>query len=638
MSPPEVLVGLDAATRAYGTQVLLDAVSLGVRTGDRIGVVGPNGAGKSTLLALLAGAQTPDAGRVWRMAGVSVGLLAQGDPGGDDPAALGPALAGVDLPGVDLSAGASTVGEYVVGGREVHEWAGDARVRSVLDGLFGGVGMPGLPQGPTTSLATLSGGERRRVQLARLLVGRTDQLLVLDEPTNHLDLEAVGWLAEYLTEAPGLRRGALVVATHDRWFLDAACRDTWEVHDGTVDAYEGGYAAYVLARAERARIASATEARRANLLRKELAWLRRGAPARTSKPRFRLDAAATLIADEPPPRDRVALAGFAAARLGRTVLELEDVSLRLGGRSLLEQVTWRLGPGDRVGVVGANGAGKTSLLRLLVGQLAPQSGRVVRGASVVLGYLPQAGLTLDPGLRALEAVEQVAREVTIAGRTVGASSLLETFGLGGQRSWTRLGELSGGQRRRVGLLCVLMGGANVLVLDEPTNDLDVETLTALEDVLDSWAGTLVVVTHDRYVLERVTDRVVGLFGDGQVRDLPGGVDEFLRRRAELATRNARGAGSAPLADRPAPPRADAAGLRAAGKELTRIERALARLEAVQVGLHEQMVAHATDHERLARLNGELMALAEERARLEETWLAVGSALEEAAASDPTGRA
>ncbi|HMA45714.1 MAG TPA: ABC-F family ATP-binding cassette domain-containing protein, partial [Frankiaceae bacterium] len=493
MSP--VLLTVEGVGKAYGTRRLLSAVTLGLADRDRVGVVGRNGAGKSTLLRLLAGAEPPDSGRVVATGGLRAGLLAQDGP--FDPAA--------------------TVRAAVVGGVPEHEWAGDPRRRTVLSGL-------GLSATLAAPLATLSGGERRRVALAALLVRDLD-LLLLDEPTNHLDVEAVSWLAAHLAA----RRGGLVVATHDRWFLDEVCDRTWEVVDGRVEAYDGGYSAYVLARSERARLAATAEQRRQNLLRKELAWLRRGPPARTGKPRFRVEAANALIADEPPPRDELALRTFAASRLGKDVYDVEDVTVALGGRLLLDRVTWRLGPGDRVAVLGPNGSGKTTLLRLLLGRVRPSSGTVRRGRTVRPAYLPQSvdppsegggldpseGGGLDPRLRAREAVEEVARVLPVGrGREITAAQALERFGLPAGRQWTPVGALSGGERRRLHLLRLLMGRPNVLLLDEPTNDLDVDTLTALEDLIDGWPGTLVVVSHDRYFLERTCDAVVALLGDG----------------------------------------------------------------------------------------------------------------------------
>jgi len=590
------LVNLEDVRLAYGTRNLLDAVSLGIAAGDRIGVVGRNGGGKTTLLDVLARRRSPDGGRVTHTGGLEIGFLSQRDE-------LDPE---------------HTVRYALVGDAPDHAWRSDPRIRGLADVLLAGLDLDGLVQ-------PLSGGERRRLALARLLVEDPD-LLLLDEPTNHLDVESVDWLAGHLAA----RRGALVAVTHDRWFLDAVCLRTWEVEGGQVHAYDGGYAAYVLAKAERARVANATEDRRQNLLRKELAWLRRGPPARTSKPRFRIDAANALIADEPPARDSVELMRFAGARLGRTVYDVEDVTVTLGeldpalpsrGKTILDDVTWRLGPGDRVGIVGVNGAGKTTLLRLLAGELAPGSGVVRVGRTVKAAYLSQEVTELPPDLRALAAVEAVASVVEIGGgRELTALQLTERFGFSGERLFTRVGELSGGERRRLQLLRLLMDGPNVLLLDEPTNDLDVETLGALEDLLDGWPGTLVVVSHDRYFLERVCDRVVGLFGDGAIRDLPGGVEEYLARRATTPA-----ALPAPALE---PVRASeperAVDLRAARKDLARIERQLTKLATQAQQLHDQLAEHATDHQRVQALDATLREVEAQTAKLEDEWLSTAT--------------
>jgi len=581
------LLGADRVTLTLGTRTLLDGVSLGLDDGQRIGVVGPNGAGKSTLLQVIAGRQAPDDGRVTRAGGVRVGVLDQRD---------------------DLS---GTVLEAVHGSAVAHEWASDARIRSVHAGLLSDVALD-------ADVATLSGGQRRRVALAALLVG-DDEVLLLDEPTNHLDVEGVAWLAEHLAERFGRGSGALVVVTHDRWFLDAVSTRTWEVHDGAVDQYEGGYAAYVLARAERARSAAVTEEKRQNLLRKELAWLRRGAPARTSKPRFRLDAAAALIADEPPPRDRVELATMATARLGKDVLDLEDVRVDLGGRTLLEDVTWRLGPGDRFGVVGVNGAGKTTLLRLLAGRLQPTAGRVKRGKTVRVAELRQDVEDLDElaDLRVVEVVEREKRSIVVGGKELTASQLVERLGFPRERARTPVRDLSGGERRRLQLLRLLVGEPNVLLLDEPTNDLDTDTLAAIEDLLDGWPGTLVVVSHDRYLLERVCDRQVALLGDGRLRDLPGGVEEYLALRSAAITAAARTSDAPAAAASDAPSAAD---VRSARKEVARIERRLARIAEQEAVLHTRMAEQATDHEAVLALDAQLRELAAEKDELEAAWL------------------
>jgi ATP-binding cassette subfamily F protein uup len=585
------LVSLENVSKAYATTVVLDGVSLGVGAGERTGVVGRNGGGKTTLLRILTGREAPDSGRVSTAGGLRVGYVDQR----------------TDPPG---ATGGDTVRDMVLSGYgQVHEWAGDAAVREVLTGL-------GLPRiGLDAPVDRLSGGERRRVALAAALVARSD-LLVLDEPTNHLDVEGVAWLAAHLVG----RREALIVVTHDRWFLDEVTEQTWEVGDGTVRRYDGGYSAYVLARAERARQAAASEVRRQNLLRKELAWLRRGPPARTSKPRFRIEAAQALIADEPPPRDSTRLQAFATRRLGKSVYDVENVTLKLGDRILLDDVTWRLGPGDRVAILGVNGAGKTTLLRLLLGQQEPDTGRVRIGQTVRPGYLSQDVAELPPEIRLLEAVEQVARSVNLGGVDLTASQLAERFGFGASRQWTPVSDLSGGERRRLQLLRLLMAEPNVLLLDEPTNDLDTDTLAALEDLLDTWAGTLVVVSHDRYLVERVCDSVAALLGDGRLAALPGGIEDYLARRR--AAREAEGGTGAAARRAQGDTRADA---RAARRELTRLERRIATLEREEARLHEQLAEHATDHIKVTELDARLRAIATEKDEAESAWLELAEA-------------
>ncbi|WZH52295.1 MAG: ABC-F family ATP-binding cassette domain-containing protein [Nocardioides alkalitolerans] len=591
------LVNLEKVSKSFGVRPLLTEVSLGIGEGQRIGVVGRNGDGKSTLLNVFTGTEEPDTGRVSQTRGLLVGHLHQGDRLDDT----------------------HSVREAVLGGKADHEWAADATTREVVEVLLAGVELD-------RPVVGLSGGERRRCALAELLLDQHD-LLVLDEPTNHLDVEAVAWLAQHVAGLPS----ALLVVTHDRWFLDAVCQWTWEVHDGVVDVYEGGYAAFTLARAERARVAAAVESRRANLARKELAWLRRGAPARTSKPKFRIDAANALIEDEPPPRDTLALQRFATQRLGKDVVDLEHVDLRRGDRMLLRDATWRLGPGDRVGIVGVNGAGKTSVLSLVAGALAPDAGKVKRGRTVALAHLTQQLDDLDPTARVLPMVESIRRVTTTADGEITATSLLERFGFTGDRLTARIGDLSGGERRRFQLLCLLLEEPNVLLLDEPTNDLDIETLQVLEDFLDGWPGTLLVVSHDRYFLERATDSVWALLGDGQLSMLPRGVDEYLERRA--ASTSAKGAlpespavVGAPSAGAPsagAPARGAKSGSaeeRAARKTVARVEKRLARIAADEAALNAEAVEHAADYERLADIGARLQALADEREELELEWL------------------
>jgi ATP-binding cassette subfamily F protein uup len=584
------LVNLEQVTKSYGTRTLLDAISLGVDERSRIGVVGRNGGGKSTLVRLLAQVEQPDSGRVTHTGGLQVALLSQQAP---------------------LPKGA-TVHSVVIGDLAEHEWAADAALRGIIEGL----GLLDLPNGLDSIVDTLSGGERRRTALAAMLVSQPG-LLILDEPTNHLDVEGIAWLASHLKTW----RGSLVVVTHDRWFLDEVCDTTWEVVDGAVNSYEGGYSAYVLARAERDRIASVSEDRRQNLMRKELAWLRRGPPARTSKPRFRIDAANALIADEPPARDSVELQKFAMARLGKTVYDAEDVTLGIPGRTLLDHVTWRVGPGDRFGVVGVNGAGKTTLLRLLEGSRTPDSGEVKVGQTVKLAYLSQEVTELDGSLRVLEAVEDVAKVIELGkGRQMTASQLLERFGFTGQRQWTRVGELSGGERRRLQLMRLLLTEPNVLMLDEPTNDLDIDTLTALEDLLDSWPGVLLVVSHDRYFLERVTDRTVALLGDGHVVELPGGVEDYLERRR--AIRDAAGPGA--KASSPAKPAGDSRAMR---KEMQRLERQIQKFDKDEAALHARMAASSSDFAVVTALNAELKALHAARTTAEEAWMELAESID-----------
>ncbi|QKE82502.1 ABC-F family ATP-binding cassette domain-containing protein [Arthrobacter sp. NEB 688] len=596
------LVSVERASLALGTTQVLDSLSLGVSGGDRIGVVGRNGGGKTTLLRVLSGDREPDDGRVARVGGLRTGVLTQADT--LDPAA--------------------TVRESVLAGMAEHEWAADARVRDVLVGLLGGLDAP-LVGGLDGPVAPLSGGERRRIALAALLVAAPD-LLLLDEPTNHLDVEGVAWLAEHLVQRfAGPSRG-LVVITHDRWFLDAVATRTWEVQDGDVHQYEGGYAAYVLARAERERMAGVVADRRDNLLRKELAWLRRGPPARTSKPKFRIDAANALIADEPPARDDVELMRFATTRLGKDVVDLLDARLVVGDRVLLDRFTWRLGPGDRVGLVGVNGAGKSTLLRALAGEAELAAGKRKVGVTVRLAHLTQEVRELDAWAdrRVIEAVEDVRAVVRLGAKELTASQLAQRLGFSGPKQQTRVGDLSGGERRRLQLTRLLMDEPNVLLLDEPTNDLDIDTLTSLEDLLDGWAGTLVVVSHDRYLLERVCDRQLALLGDGLLRDLPGGVEEYLRRRQELVASGG-GVREVPGAAAPTPVAAAPAGpnpaeVREARKAMARVEKQLQRLAEREERLHAAMAKAATDHARVLELNRELREVVDEREVLELEWL------------------
>ena len=586
---PRNLLNVEHVSKSYGKGPVLDDISLGVAEGERIGIVGRNGGGKSTLMRVLSGLEDADSGRVTAGNDVRLGLLSQ----------------------VDAFEPTATVRDIVLGGMAEHEWAGDARARDVLNGILGGFDDDLLNR----VVGPMSGGERRRIALAKLLITELDVLL-LDEPTNHLDVEAIAWLAAHLKARRDL---AIVIVTHDRWFLDEVCDRMWEVVRGAVEEYEGGYSAYVLAKAERQRQASAEDVRRRNLLRKELAWLRRGAPARTTKPKFRVDAANDLIATEPPPRDNIELLGFAGARLGRTVYELHDVDLTLGDKQLLRRVSWNVGPGDRIAIVGVNGAGKTSLVRMLLGELRPALGKLVTGVTVKPAYLSQHLEELDPTWRLLEAVQRVAQHVDLGkGRELSASQLCERLGFGPEAQWTPVGDLSGGERRRLQLTRLLMAGPNVLVLDEPTNDFDVETLAALEDLLDGFAGTILVISHDRFFLERVCEGFVGLLGDGHIRDLPGGIEEYLRLRGTQQAAPA--AKAAPV--KPEATQRSAADERQLKKELQRIERAMDRIEERIGKMHAQMADCASDYARMADLDAQVRALHSEKAALEDEWIAI----------------
>jgi len=585
------LVNLESVSKSYGVRPLLDGVSLGIAAGQRIGVVGLNGGGKTTLLEVLAGIAEPDSGRVSHVRGLRMAVVTQR---------------------TELPEG-STVGDVVLEryGAE-HEWAADARVRSIVDGL--GITAIGLEK----ATANLSGGERRRVALAAALTGELD-LVVLDEPTNHLDVEGVRWLADHLLA----RRIAVVVVTHDRWFLDTVASLTWEVANGRVEQYEGGYADWIFARAERARLAATAEEKRQNLARKELAWLRRGPQARSSKPRYRIEAAEALIADVPPLRDSVELLAFAKRRLGKTVLELEDTTYEVGDRTLLDHVTYRVGPGDRIGLVGINGSGKTSLLKLLGGDVEGSTGRRIQGKTVALAHLRQELDDLPGDLRVLQAIEQVAGRVVFGKQELTASQLGEKLGFPAARQWTPVEDLSGGERRRLQLCRLLMAEPNVLLLDEPTNDLDIDTLQQLEDLLDGWPGTLVVVSHDRYLVERVCDTIVALLGDGRITHLPGGIEEYLNRRAAAKETQPSAAPTAAKAEA----KKSAADVRAAQKELGRLERKLDQLHAKEDKLHAALLDAATDPDRLMALNAELKTVEAEKDDVEARWLETSEAVE-----------
>jgi len=599
------LVSVERAFLALGTTQILDGVSLGVSSDTRVGVVGRNGGGKTTLLRVLAGFQPVDQGRVTMLGSLTVGMLTQVD-------ALDPA---------------ATVRAAVLGDLPEHVWAGDPRIRDILEGLLGGIDAPDVG-GLDAIVGPLSGGERRRLALAAFLAADPD-LLLLDEPTNHLDVEGVAWLADHLATRRTRPGTAVVTVTHDRWFLDEVATTTWEVVDGGVSSYDGGYAAYVLAKAERDRVAEVTEERRSNLLRKELAWLRRGAQARSTKPKFRIDAATELIADEPAARDDVSLVRFATTRLGKDVVDLIDASVSFGQRRVLDKVTWRLAPGDRIGIVGVNGSGKSTLMRAIFGDVELSAGKRKVGKTVSMAYLTQEVRELDAfaSWRVIEAIEDVKKYTRLGDKEVSASQLAKRLGFSGGRQRTRVSDLSGGERRRLQFLRLLMAEPNVLVLDEPTNDLDIETLTSMEDVLDGWAGTLLVVSHDRYLLERMCDRQVAMLGDGAVRDLPGGVEQYLElRSAARATRSGLSSGAASHASAVESSRQSAAELREAKKDLNRIDRQLSRLSAQEDRIHVEMAAKAADHTVVLALNKTLLAIVDERENLELEWLAVAEVI------------
>ena len=584
------LLNLESVSKSFDIRVLLDGVSLGVNAGDRIGIVGRNGGGKSTLIKVMAGIEAPDSGRVSKAGAVSIGLLGQTD-GSDEN---------------------SLVRDVVLGDLATHEWAGNAKVREVLTGLFGGISEDLLDR----KISYLSGGDRRRVNLARILIADLD-LVLLDEPTNHLDVEGVSWLAQYLKRNTKL---AVVVITHDRWFLDEVSDQIWEVVEGNVLAYDGGYSAYVLSKAERSRQITVEDGKRNMLIRKELAWLRRGAPARTAKPKFRIDAANTLIANEPPPRNETELLNFAANRLGNTVFEIHQATISAGEKMILEDLYWNIGPGDRIGIVGVNGAGKTTLFRALLGQITASAGKITTGVTVKAAFLSQHLEELDPTWRVLEAVEKVANQVQLGnGKELSASQLCEKLGFNTDSQWTPVGDLSGGERRRLQLTRLLMDSPNVLLLDEPTNDFDVETLTALEDLLDSFGGTLLVISHDRYFLERVCDRFVGLLGDSKLRDLPGGIDEYLKLR-EISTQ--------PIAaGAPKVKSSNIAEIKEVRKEIAKYERQISKLEGQILELESQQSELAFDHEKLAQNMEELAKLSQEKSAIEESWLQANTSLE-----------
>ncbi len=592
------LINLENVSKAWGLKTLLDGVSLGVQTGERIGIVGVNGGGKTTLLEVLTGIEPPDSGRVSHTSDLRMAVVTQ-------RFSLDDAL---------------TVGQAVVEplGLQTFEWASNAKVREVLQGT--GVAELGLD----TPVGQLSGGERRRVNLAAALVQDLD-LVVLDEPTNHLDVEGVQWLADHLLS----RKVAVVVVTHDRWFLDTVATLTWEVHDGTVDVYEGGYNDWTFARAERARQADAIEQRRQNLARKELAWLRRGAPARTSKPRYRIEAAEALIKDVPPPRDSVELMAFSKQRQGRVVIELEDARIDApDGRTLVDRLTWRLAPGERIGLVGVNGSGKTTLLRTLAGEYPLAAGKRIEGQTTRIGWLRQELDDLDPERRVIDAIEDVATYISFGKGELSASQLAERLGFSPKRQRTPVRDLSGGERRRLQLTRVLMAEPNVLLLDEPTNDLDIDTLQELENLLDSWPGTLVVISHDRYLIERIADSTYALFGDGELTNLPGGIQQYLDTRAAQA----RSAGTLDLGEgKPevVEKQLSSQEERELRKKMNALERKIAKEDERAAALEADIaeLSETGDFDAIGTKTKELTAVKDAREALELEWLELGETLE-----------
>ena len=585
------IINIEGVSKAFDIRPLLVDVSLGISEGERIGIVGRNGGGKSTLLKVLAGLEEPDAGRVTRANWAKLGSLSQ----------------------VDSAGAGATVRDVVVGVKKVHEWASDAGVREIFAGLFGGYESSIMDR----PFASLSGGEKRRVGIAKLLIQSLD-IVLLDEPTNHLDVEGVAWLAKHLRKR---RELAVVVITHDRWFLDEVSDSIWEVIDGKVESYEGGYSAYVLAKAERVRQAGAEDARRNNLIRKELAWLRRGAPARTSKPKFRVDAANQLISAEPAPRNSAELLNFATNRLGNTVYEIHNAKLSIGETTLIEKLNWNIGSADRIAIVGVNGSGKTTLMRTLAGQYRFSSGKLQTGITVKAAFLSQHLEELNPSWRVLEAVENVALRVDLAGgREISASQLCERLGFDYEGQQKMVRDLSGGEKRRLQLTRLLMASPNVLLLDEPTNDFDVETLTALEDLLDTYAGVIIVISHDRYFLERVCDRFVGLLGNETLQDLALGIEQYLDLRAEMIARSVVSEDRKEISG--------AAQLRLVKKELAKVEKQLERVIAQEQELIKEQESASFDHQRLLEVGAKLTEIGKVRSELEDKWLELSGQVKE----------
>ena len=585
------IINIEGVSKAFDIRPLLVDVSLGISEGERIGIVGRNGGGKSTLLKILADLEPPDQGRVTRANWAKLGMLSQ----------------------VDTAEAGATVRDVVVGSKKTHEWASDSGVREIFAGLFGGYNSELLDR----PFGSLSGGEKRRAGIAKLLIEPLD-IVLLDEPTNHLDVEGVAWLADHIRKR---RELAVVVITHDRWFLDEVSDTMWEVVDGKVEAYEGGYSAYVLAKAERARQQAAEDARKNNLIRKELAWLRRGAPARTSKPKFRVDAANQLIASEPAPRNKAELLNFATNRLGNSVYEIHHARLAIGETTLIDSLNWNIGPGDRLGIVGVNGSGKTTLMRTLAGQYRFAAGKIQTGVTVKAAFLSQHLQELDPSWRVLEAVEKVALHVELGGgREISASQLCERLGFDYEGQQRMVRDLSGGEKRRLQLTRLLMDSPNVLLLDEPTNDFDVETLTALEDLLDTYAGVLIVISHDRYFLERVCDRFVGLLGDESLRDLPRGVDQYLELRHSMIERS--------ITTAPKKTISDAAQVRLIKKDIAKLEKQIEKVQIEEKQLIAEQEAASFDHQKLIEIASKLEAIQSLRQKLEDEWLELSGKISE----------
>ena len=608
------LLGCEKARVEFPTKTVFEDVSLGLDEGDRIGVVGKNGDGKSTLLSLLAGIIEPDEGRVIRTRGVRVGVLGQADVLSDD----------------------DTVEHAVVGDTPEYEWAGDARVRDIISGLAADIPWQGR-------VGDLSGGQRRRVDLARLLIGDWD-VLMLDEPTNHLDMRAITWLAHHLKARWKHGTGALLVVTHDRWFLDEVCLSMWEVHDRTIDPFEGGFSAYIQQRVERDRQAQVAEQRRQNQLRRELAWLARGAQARSTKPKFRIDAARELIADVPPLRNTLELKRMAVARLGKQVVDLTDVSVRLGGKTVLDDVSWIIGPGDRFGIVGENGAGKTTLLRVIEGALAPSAGRVKIGKTVKFAVLSQHldNLVKLGSDRVREVIGRYSRRVMLDGKEATPAQLLERLGFTRDDLNEPVCDLSGGQKRRLALMLILLDEPNVLILDEPGNDLDTDMLAQVEDLLDGWPGTLLLVTHDRYLMERVTDNQYALI-NGKIRHLPRGVDEYLElvgrttdgRGGVVASSSGKASASKQTSTSVDEQATGAASklsggeIRAFRKSMASAERKMDTLRGKIDGIHQAMTeVDPSDYVKLGDMQKEIKEIEAQIEALEEEWMEAAEALGE----------